>query len=51
MTHQELYRILHEKLLAIAQMHGLTGETVFITSRALSPEEAIGNTCEKIPEL
>lgn len=43
MTTEELYRQLGERLEKTARVHGLAEETVRVSARALSPEEAIGN--------
>ena len=43
MTVEELSRRLQDRLKETAQAHGLAEDTVRVSARALSPEEAIGN--------
>lgn len=44
MTEQEMFQLLHDRFTAIAQTHGLLQTPVRITSKALTPQEAIGHT-------
>ena len=47
MTSEELYETLKERFSELLAARGLTQESVSISCRALSPEEAIGETKRK----
>ena len=44
MTQQEMFQTIHDKFQAIAEEQGLLLKPILITSRALTPTEAIGDT-------
>lgn len=47
MTEQEMFRLLHDRFEVIAEQHGLMQEPVQISAKALTPQEAIGNTAKQ----
>ncbi len=47
MTEKALFQLLHDRFKSIVEDHGLLQEPVQITAKALTPQEAIGNTAKQ----